>query len=1151
MCHAVIAFFVLLLATPAIAQIDRRSRDEPEVFIDAGGPSGTSDVLLFSPDGKYLYRGGDDKVVQQWPVGAAGLQTGASRTFRWPAWREQRGGIKTLAVPKSAADRRVFVAGYGMKNGLAVVLDNSGEILATNENPDLKIKLPATNIMASSFTPKGESVIYGTADGWLWEWDLKLNNRKIGRHEVVTVADPKTGEKVEQFNRPRIIRFMDDGSFVSVAQTGQVLSWTRDGENWKPRELFSVVNRFKADVKDVPARDYSVFRAEITVDGKWLACSVEPYYLVLCPLGEGKAKAIKVPFVVRSLAFDKNGRLAVALTTDNVPNATGGAVIDFQIEANDTIRIYDDALMAAAPEPSATIPFVGRAESLAWDRDGRLAVAGGEEHAVTLWDPKKPSAPLQVVRGKGRTLWEARVGDDGKSFQFRPGRDAKSTDPNQRGAGPWFAFNYVTGGPTEASGAVPIRPTADGWTIEPSDKSALIWMAVLKQGGQVLARHALPTDPDRDEQPRSYCFLPAKGATPTRVLVSHYYGFSVFALSRGGVKRTALATGHAGDVMSVATDADGTWAVTCGMDQTVAGWSLKEWDHGTFGAELQINPAGKLVVTAVDVGGPAWEMGLKKGDEIVMTVRTRGQKHERLFITTGKYRVGEFSAPEGKVKDALDALSAVEPGVEYYLAWTRPGQAKPMENPTTVRTRPLWRFFPSFDSNGRLDQWAAWIWRGGYYASSTTGDELVGWQMNDPETITKKKPEFARASLYRDILERPVAVMGLMKSRDLVATLRELTDDNPQPPKFGEMEPAPVRVIPRQPAVGADGLSVEIDVSARTTNPDLLPERVELWVNDHRFASWKANKQQFGKAITIPQDAFRQGENQVTVATFNAAGGRRQERATVTAEVPTRKPRLLALTIGVNDYSQTALNAEGAREFGNLTSAQNDATKLGDHLRALAGKGRYYESGDVKVTLDPKASQKDILNALEKLVTGATPDDRVVVFLAGHGDFVPRPGAPKGSADKVFVFCCPNYDRNKFEQTGVTGEVLFDLLAKCPAHKLVLIDACHAGQAASEGVIRNLIPSGLGPIVIAACDQKEKSYEDSTLGHGLFTAAVMEALGDKFADAARDGTLDSRKLFDYVRGRLPELARAAKKPEGAQNPQVFPRDPASFPIAQK
>src|SRR5262249_17386744 len=160
-----------------------------------------------------------------------------------------------LAVPKAPGDRRLFVAGYGMASGLAVLLDKDGDILATNQIA--KKKLPGTNIMASTFTPKGESVIYGTADGRLWEWDFKESNREIGRHQVVKVRDPKTGEEVEQFNRPRIIRFLDDGSFVSVAQTGQVLSWTRAGADWKPQELLSVVTRFKADGKDIPAAKYS------------------------------------------------------------------------------------------------------------------------------------------------------------------------------------------------------------------------------------------------------------------------------------------------------------------------------------------------------------------------------------------------------------------------------------------------------------------------------------------------------------------------------------------------------------------------------------------------------------------------------------------------------------------------------------------------------------------------------------------------------------------------------------------------------------------------------------------------------------------------------------------------------------------------------
>src|SRR5215207_7211667 len=85
---------------PAQQQIDRRSRDEPEIVVEAGGRVGPCDVLRFAPDGQFLFAGGDDKVVRVWPHSATGLDTEREhvQTLRWCAWREQRGGIKALAV---------------------------------------------------------------------------------------------------------------------------------------------------------------------------------------------------------------------------------------------------------------------------------------------------------------------------------------------------------------------------------------------------------------------------------------------------------------------------------------------------------------------------------------------------------------------------------------------------------------------------------------------------------------------------------------------------------------------------------------------------------------------------------------------------------------------------------------------------------------------------------------------------------------------------------------------------------------------------------------------------------------------------------------------------------------------------------------------
>jgi WD40 repeat protein len=1125
-----LAFALLIsLVGEAPAQLDRRSRDEPEMFIEAGGRTGTCDVLLFSPDGKHVYAGGDDKVVRVWPVNATGFETGRMRTLRWPAWRDQRGGVKTIALPSDATDRRVAIAGYGLKTGLVCLLDGDGEIIANNDIEGLK--LPNATVTASSFTPDNKGIIYGTGDGRLWSWNFGTKNVELGRF---------TTPEGKAFNRPRMIRFVGE-AFIAVSESGQVVTAKREGESWKLDTKLSVIEQFhaalRADKLSSPAVDFKVYRADLSPDGKWLACSLQPNYLVLVPLDGGAAKAVRVDHFVRSLAFDRDGRLAVASAGVNTQSS-------YRLDTHDVIKIFEKATFAHCTE----IKHRGRAEAMAWGPDGLLAVAGGDNHEVTLYDAKETkeakAGPLSVVRGRGRGLWDVRIGKDGETILYRPQRNPGATDANERGQGNWQAFNFAVGKPVDAGTTVPIRTTADGWKVEPDGRDPMLWHAVKGE-----RRLPLRLNPDLDEQPRCYCFVPAKGEQPTRLLVGHYHGYSLFELTEKGAERIALGTGQGGDVHSIAADADGTWVVTCGADQTVAGWSLADWPSGPFGAKFTVED-GKLMVTAVDVGGPAWEMGLSKGSEIVLAVRGR---KEMLFGRAGKYQATTLTGNVGTPTAAREALNAPTSGIEYYLAWKADGKGEVIEGLSTVRRRPLWRFFPAFDANDRVEHWVAWMWKGGHYATSTSGDFLVGWQLNDPETISRKRPEFFLANRFKGQLNKKLAVLRLMQTRDLEASLKDLAGDNPQPPRFGGMEPAPVRLDIKEKMVGGDGLKVDIAVDVRGNNPDLLPERVELWVNDHRFKTWDTERKPVATTLTIPATAFRHGDNDVTVLTFNQAGGRGEAKQTVKSDRSERQARLLGLLVGINDYSQTKKNPDGTREFGNLASANNDAKRMGELWKAHAGKDRLYADDKLVVSLDPKAYRKDILAALDSLATEATADDCVVIFLAGHGDFVPKPGAPKGSDEKLFVFCCPNYSREKWEETGVTAEVLFDRLARCPARKLVLLDACHSGQAASESIVRQMVPEGQGPMVIAACDQKELSFEHPKIGHGLFTASVLEALGTQLgkADTSKDGKLDAQELFAFVRTRLPELLKETGKPERIQNPQAFPLEPAKFPIAQK
>src|SRR5262249_49712097 len=144
-------------------------------------------------------------------------------------------------------------------------------------------------------------------------------------------------------------------------------------------------------------------------------------------------------------------------------------------------------------------------------------------------------------------------------------------------------------------------PRADQWYVQ-------------RQGQKPIE---LPWDSKIDEFPRCYGFLPANDKHPTRLIVGHMYGASIFELRPSGPFRTRLLTGHDSEVNSMAISEDGQRLVTASRDETIAGWSLEDWPGGApTGAQFYLNN-DRLFVGAVDQGSPAWEAGLSPDDEIV------------------------------------------------------------------------------------------------------------------------------------------------------------------------------------------------------------------------------------------------------------------------------------------------------------------------------------------------------------------------------------------------------------------------------------------------------------------------------------------------------------------------------------------------------
>jgi WD40 repeat protein len=1165
------------VAQPLTEQIDRRARDEPEVVVKAGGRVGTSDAIRFTPLGDFLLGVGDDKVVHVWPHSATGLDTNPAQTrvLRWRSWRDQLGGIKALAI--SPDGKRVVIGGYGLRVSTVAILDrDTGETLALTW-PKVREGDHFDAVMAVAFHPDGKHVGFGTADGTLWLWkpeQLPKPEKDRTWSAPVRVGRFTPDPDGAPFNFPRNVRFADKNtlvgtdadSLVGVAYRGEVLACKIEGpftDNPKePTPKGTPLFDMSAGLTNAGLPMWYKFdKAEWSGDGKWLAATTT-VSLVLVRSADGK-RVVKLELppdhFARSLAVHpETGKLAIGVTSIH-PAVPGKP--RFYAERDDEIWVYENPMGPEVPKPKK-IAHAGRAENLTFHpTEDRLAVAGGDADEVTLLDLADTKKPVSVARGLGRRLYGINLSESGDVIAVRTGRNPHATDPNDRACGPWVRFDVPRYTGTADSTGKWVGPlnTADGWDIVPDRKSRFIWYAERANTAGGKERLQLLLDPDIDQSPTCFTFVPTEAGKPARVVVGHYYGCSLFELDpkhaaknpRTGERelwRSKLYIGHGAEVNAVVADKSGTWFVTAGADQTVAAWSLKDWDAQPALGAAFTHKDGQVVVTEVDVGSPAWEAGLSKGDRI-----------NRLAVG------GDVVYDSGKAKpatpdDAVAALAHPRSGFELFFWWQTPGQAERRGSPTRLKQRPLWKWFPAFDERDRLTDSVIWMWHGSYYfTASAHGDRLVGWHVNHTDTAGTAR--FEPLERYKHLFLRDDVMTRLTASRSVAEALKVALGPNPQRPTFREVEPTPVELAVKQAVVGKKDIAVSVAVNPVGNNPDLIPHRVELWLNDHRYDAWPTNgKANFAMDVVIPADAFRAGDNQITVLALNPARGRAEATRIIHNPTKPKPPTLLGMVGGIDDYSAHRKALGGGRgAFENLTKAGADATGLRDGLLKYRGDGKHFPAGEVATLLNADATRKGLLASLDKLKAAPVkPDDLLVVFLAGHGDLLgpggkPRPALPAGVAARglpaengQFVFCCPDYLPTKPGATALGAEELFDALATVNCRKLVLLDACHAGGALETNLLRRFIPNGQGPVVIAACDQNQLSFEDDTLGHGAFTYAVLEALGPKFrADRNRDGELSPAELYEYVADRVPVLARDIA-PGNRQNPICFPH-PGALP----
>jgi uncharacterized caspase-like protein len=251
-----------------------------------------------------------------------------------------------------------------------------------------------------------------------------------------------------------------------------------------------------------------------------------------------------------------------------------------------------------------------------------------------------------------------------------------------------------------------------------------------------------------------------------------------------------------------------------------------------------------------------------------------------------------------------------------------------------------------------------------------------------------------------------------------------------------------------------------------------------------------------------------------------------------------KKRNAYAVVVGIGRYREKLPAAD---------YADKDAELVGEYLTKVLG----YPEENVIVRLNERATRTDLVKYFEEwLRNNVEPGASVFIYYSGHG----TPNTKTGEA-----FLVP-YDGDPafVDSTAYPLKQLYASLDKLPAKDVtVVLDSCFSGAGGRSVLAKGARPMVLtvgsptqasGKTVVLAAsggDQISNSYEEK--GHGLLTYYFLKGLqGD--ADANKDGGIDMKELFDYVKPNVQRVARKQYNTE--QTPQLL-GSPAALKVGDR
>jgi hypothetical protein len=345
------------------------------------------------------------------------------------------------------------------------------------------------------------------------------------------------------------------------------------------------------------------------------------------------------------------------------------------------------------------------------------------------------------------------------------------------------------------------------------------------------------------------------------------------------------------------------------------------------------------------------------------------------------------------------------------------------------------------------------------------------------------------------------------------------------------------------------------------SNQMLTEKSFKVWLNGKIYEAGsksdnvklKANGASNGYryAFTYVQTVeLAEGENRLFVEVQNASGIGKSEEITVNKR--TVKPTLHVLSIGV-PHADLQFTTNDAADFAKVCATQQG--KFFDKVNVIV-KNTTAETTIESLRRSIRSLQLDFLE------TGAIkPEDLVIFFISSHG---------KSDKNNSFFKIAASDLQETFIGTTCLDfkEDILAVLSPLNCKKLILLDACQSGAAASDdhvvtgsrsmeadisNAIQRFVDAESDLVCISSSSERENSYEDPKWQNGAFTEALIEALTNaptpingkmEKADKDNNGFVELKELYDFISLRIPQMVQETKQKR--QTPKM--KEVVNFPL---